>query len=222
MPGSSDSPSHYAEATLGAYRVYADQAKASWAARVHPSPFLKHFAAQLPAKARVLDYGCGIGMDLDWLARQGLRVQGVDGASDFVEEARRRCPKARIVCARFDQAKLEEAFWDAIWCAAALIHVPPAEFVRQLAKLRQALKPGGILGLSLAWGRSKRFFSEDWIPGRYFACYTKSEVRNYFKAWDLREIRVVSNKDRKGRWIQVLAMSSPCPPHFALSSSLRT
>jgi 2-polyprenyl-3-methyl-5-hydroxy-6-metoxy-1,4-benzoquinol methylase len=159
----------------------------------------------LPDAAQVLDYGCGIGVELRWMQRQGLRVEGVDGTAAFVAQARRRCPGARIRCARFETIQLPRGRYDGVWCNAALIHVPPDELQRQLQKLRAALKPSGRLALTLAWGRATRRSSRDWIPGRYLASYTMSEVAAMLHGWRLLDLRAVSNDGRAGRWLQLLA-----------------
>ena len=196
-------PISYTDRTLEAYAVYASTAIANWS-RLRPPTFLRRFARRLPARARVLDYGCGIGTDLAWLAQRGFRVDGLDGTRAFVREARRRCPSAVIRRESFEQTVLTPSFYDGIWCRASLIHVPSLEMRRQLEKLRVALKPYGWLGLTLAWGRAKQFTERDWIPGRYFAAYSKTEARAFLRGWRIDELRVVSSDGRAGRWIQIL------------------
>ena len=195
----------YAERTIAAYRAHAGKAARNWARRRGPSRFLKRFAAALPPRARVLDYGCGTGEEIAWLKNRGFRVEGVDGALEFVLRARRRCPGARILHARFERVSLSPHRYGGIWCNAALIHVPPTELARQLEKLRTALKPGGLLGLTLAWGRAKRFLRRDWIPGRYLAAYSQREAAALLKDWKTHWRKTVTGDGRGGRWIQILA-----------------
>lgn len=195
----------YAERTIAAYRAHADKAVRNWSRRRGPSRFLRRFAAVLPSGGRVLDYGCGIGSEMAWLRKRGFEAEGVDGALEFIRQARKRNPAARILHARFETVPLAAGRYDGVWCNAALIHVPPAEMPRQLAKLRAALRPGGWLGLTLAWGRAKRFLRRDWIPGRYFAAYGKEEIAVFFRGWDIRSLKTAVNDGRAGRWIQMLA-----------------
>ena len=195
----------YADRTIAAYRSGARKAIQNWRRRWKPSRFLREFTRSLPRGGAVLDYGCGIGTDMAWLSRQGFKVEGIDGSLEFVLEARRRCPDLRVAHGRFETTVLRAGQFDGIWCNAALIHVPPAVFQDQLKKLFAALKPNGILGLTLAWGRAKRFTSRDWIPGRYMAGYTKEEAIGFFRHRRLRKAHVVSGDGRQGRWIQVLA-----------------
>jgi SAM-dependent methyltransferase len=196
----------YALATIAAYRRSAKAAMASWARGRRPSRLLRRFVQMLPPAGRVLDYGCGIGLELAWMRWRGLRVEGVDGTWEFVREARRRCPGVMIRQAVFETVRLPRGAYDGIWCQAALMHVPPAALASQLDKLRCALRPGGVLGLSLAWGRAKAFSRRDWIPGRFVAAYSLAEVRQALAGWRIRELGVASSDGCQGRWIHLLAV----------------
>ena len=195
----------YAERTIAAYRVHAKKAAQNWARNWRPSRFLRSFARMLPPDGRMLDYGCGIGTDLAWLRRQGFCVEGIEGALEFVQQARKRCPGVQIRHARFRTARLPGNHYDGIWCNAALMHVPPEEFSFQLRKLKEALRPNGVLAMTLAWGSKKGFVRQDWIPGRYIAGYRKREAAVFFRGWKVRSLRVVKKDGRQGRWIQIMA-----------------
>lgn len=195
----------YADRTVAAYRLQARRAISNWSRSRRPSSFLKKFMSFLPAEAQVLDYGCGIGREMSWMGTQGFRVEGVDATLEFVLEARRRCPGVPIRHARFEGVALEPQAYDGIWCNAALMHVPPEELRRQLGKLHRAMRPGGVLGLTLAWGRRKGYTQRDWIPGRYVAGYGRREVAKLLRDWEWVELQVTSRGGRKGRWIQASA-----------------
>ncbi len=202
-------PRAYADRTIAAYRVRAGEAARNWSRIRVPSPFLREFAGLLPPGGRVLDYGCGTGAELAWLARRGFRADGVDGTLEFVLRVRRLRPGLKALHARFEAVPLGGEEYDGVWCNAALIHVPPEELAGQLEKLRRALRPGGWLALTLAWGRKKGFLRRDWIPGRYMACYSLAEARAFLKGWEARSVKVVSKGERRGRWIQLLARPRP-------------
>ncbi len=202
----SDTPSKiYAERTIAAYRLKADEAIQNWSRFKRRSRLLRQFAQALSPGAHVLDYGCGIGADMTWLKARGFQVEGLDGVLEFVEEARKRCPGARVAHVRFERVELPLARYDGIWSNAALIHVPAEEMGRQLSKLKRALKPGGLLGMTLAWGSASGFVEQDWIPGRYIVSYSKDKAVWFFRDWKVRWLKTVSNEGRKGRWIQILA-----------------
>ena len=199
----------YADRTIAAYRVHAQRAIWNWSRRARVSGLLRRFIRLVRPGGRVLDYGCGIGIDLAWIKKKGFQVEGLEGTLEFLTEARRQLPGVPLRFGRFETASLAAACYDGIWCNAALIHVPPRELAAQLKKLAKALKPGGLLGLTLTWGRIRRMIDRDWIPGRYVAAYTKPEAEAFFQGWDVRSLQVVSNDGRQGRWIQILAAARP-------------
>lgn len=57
-------------------------------AGIEPSPWVRRWAALLPAGASVLDVACGSGRHLRWFAQRGCRVTGVDRDAEAVEPLR--------------------------------------------------------------------------------------------------------------------------------------
>ena len=51
----------------------------------HPSKTLKYFAANLPKKSNVLDYGCGPGLSAEYLANLGHKVIAFDASQNMLE-----------------------------------------------------------------------------------------------------------------------------------------
>jgi SAM-dependent methyltransferase len=70
-------------------------------------------ARELPVSARILDIGCGTGVDAVWFAQRGHRVLATDTSEKMLDEARRRiesCPcevAERISVARLDLTDTE-------------------------------------------------------------------------------------------------------------------
>lgn len=111
----------------------------------------------LPAGARVLDVGCGVG---DFTARlaelagagdgpgAGGAVLGVDADPGMVAAASSRYGSDSV---RFAVARAQEldrvvpaASMDAVFSVAALHWVPAAEHPAMLAQVRRVLRPGGL------------------------------------------------------------------------------
>jgi SAM-dependent methyltransferase len=118
-----------------------------------PMDALETFVRLLGRRAAVLDAGCGPGHHAHFLSTCGHDVIGVDLSEGMLRIARRRTP--RVAFARMDMQALRfpAASFDAIWCAAAAIHVPREEIVALLRGFREVLRPDGILGVNMQVGR---------------------------------------------------------------------
>jgi SAM-dependent methyltransferase len=118
---------------------------------VDPAAFLQPLRELLPAGSRILDVGCGSGRDLVWLARRGFTMTGFERSEALaaLAEARSGCPVIRGDFRRFDFSKLSV---DGLLLVAALVHVPHGELAGVLSGILEALRPGGIVLLSLKKG----------------------------------------------------------------------
>jgi SAM-dependent methyltransferase len=102
----------------------------------------------ISAGARVLDVGCGFGLETLRLARlvaPGGLVTGCDLSSDFLAEARRRASAARVDIT-FEQAHVEalpypNQSFGVVWSERLLIYVP--DVTRAASEMRRVLRPGG-------------------------------------------------------------------------------
>ena len=97
--------------------------------------------------------------------------------------------------------------FDGIWAAASLIHLPKPVVRRLLQDLKEIVRPGGLLAATLAHGESSGFQKSGWIPGRYFSRWHKEELTSAVRhaGWDVIELMTVTNRERKGRWLNLLA-----------------
>ncbi|NOU12119.1 MAG: hypothetical protein HOO98_19190, partial [Nitrospira sp.] len=68
-------------------------------------------------------------------------------------------------------------------------------------------KLGATLAATLTYGMKSGMLTKGWMPGRYFARWKKDELaKTLHRAdWQVLSSRVVSNQERKGRWINVIA-----------------
>ena len=115
--------------------------------RRHDDDFLGGLT--LPAGARVLDVGCGVG---DFTARlatlgPGVEVLGVDADPGMVAAAARHAsPPVRFAVGRAQQLDrvVPAASMDAVFSVAALHWVPAADQPGMLAQVRRVLRAGGM------------------------------------------------------------------------------
>ncbi|MBV0913278.1 class I SAM-dependent DNA methyltransferase [Anianabacter salinae] len=131
---------------------------------------LAAFAKALTPGARVLDVGCGPGHAAAFLAAQGFAVDAIDASRGMAQIAREAYG---IEVTRSDYSMMtDEAVYDGIWAAFSLHHAPRVEMAGNLKRLFRALKPGGLLAVTLKTGEGER---RDRL-GRYTTFYAEDEI----------------------------------------------
>lgn len=194
--------------TVAVYERSVDEFLSRWGRRRYRRPpLLRRLLALLPKQARLLDLGCGAGQDARYLGQQGYRVIGLDRTGALLSFARRRFTVLPLIQADMRRLPLHRGSVDAIWAAASLIHLPKAAIRAILADLLDLVQPGGVLAATVTHGTKSRMLRRGWIPGRYFARWTKEELEKAFCAagWQVIELNVVTGQERAGRWINVMA-----------------
>nr|WP_170428817.1 class I SAM-dependent methyltransferase [Ruegeria arenilitoris] len=129
------------------------------------------FAEAVAPEGFVLDLGSGPGADSAFFQRQGLRVRALDATPAFVDYARENGVDAHL--GTFDDVA-EDAVYDGIYASFSLLHAPRAEFLRHLAAIQRALKPGGIFFLGLKLGTGEHRDEID----RYYTYFSQTEIED--------------------------------------------
>ncbi len=194
--------------TLASYTAEADLYLEHWDRRPYRiPPLLNQWAGILPRGALILDLGCGPGQDSRHLRRAGFRPVALDGTWPFLAHARKRARRLSLVMADLASLPFQTNVFDAIWAAASLIHLPKKELRPMLIVLRDLTKQGGKFGATFAHGKGEGFLTQGWIPGRYFSYWKKDELAQVLTraGWKILLLRTVCNRERKGRWLNLIA-----------------
>ncbi len=151
-------------------RFYADNAATYAQHRTGPSgERLEMFLSALQPGARILELGCGNGMDAAHMLARGFDVDATDGTPELVAEAKKRIGEhARVL--RFEALDADAAY-DAVWACASLLHVPAQTLPDVLGRIHRALRPGGVFVASFKGGAGE---GRDGM-GRYYN-YPTSEA----------------------------------------------
>lgn len=102
----------------------------------------------IPPGGIVLDAPCGTGRYFPVIAAAGCRVAGADQSAGMLAQAR-----ARAIAVRLDQVALQNLAYvrefDAVITVDAMENVPPEDWPGVLAGLHRAVRPGGVMYLTV-------------------------------------------------------------------------
>ena len=194
--------------TIDAYERSAKECIARWNRRRHRRPLLLlEWLQCLPTGGRLLDLGCGGGKDAGDLDRRGYGVVGVDRTNALLSAGRRQYPSLPLIRADLRDLPFQARSFDGLWAAASLMHLPKPVARRILADLYRLVRPGGFFAATVTYGVKSRLVTDGWVPGRYFARWKKEELARAVRraGWNILELKVVTNRERKGRWLNLLA-----------------
>jgi SAM-dependent methyltransferase len=152
---------------------------------------------------RILDAGCGSGRDSAAFARRGYEVTAFDGSAVLARLASARLG-VTVLHRTFDQVDWRDAF-DGVWACASLLHLPSGELEAALKRLTLALRPGGILFVSIKAGGF-----EGTREGRWFTDLTEAGLGGLLRsAGNLQLVRIWTTEEARPAttvaWINALA-----------------
>ena len=203
MAGPDATGATFDRATLSFYAAEAPVYTAGGAGGI--SRHLAAFADRLPPGARILELGCGGGIDADYLLGRGFDVDATDGVAEIATQAAARLG-GRVRVLRFDELDADRDY-DAVLASASLLHVPRPGLPDILRRIWRALRPGGWHLASYKGGGREgrdRF-------GRYFNYLSATEAEAFYRqvgAWqalDIAEGLGGGYDGVQGPWIRVVA-----------------
>jgi SAM-dependent methyltransferase len=171
-------------------------------ANIDPTPFLDPITRYFRAGAQVLDVGCGSGRDLLWLKNKGFTATGFELSQNLAALARQHsgCP---VIVGDFFHYDFSQISVDVILLTGALVHVPRSQLPEVMERILQALRPEGLLYVSLKEGAGEKQ-AED---GRTFVLWNDEELRSIFAALNLKVIyfsRQTSRLNSDDTWVGYL------------------
>ncbi len=101
---------------------------------------------RLAKRGKVLDIGCGRGLTLAELRRQGWETEGVELSENAAHFAR-NVLNLDVTVGGFDPTRYPDNYFDAVIIWHVLEHVP--EVMPTLGGIARILKPGGVLALAV-------------------------------------------------------------------------
>lgn len=156
-----------------------------------PNAWLARQAALLKPGLRALAVADGEGRNSVWLARQGLRVEAFDISSVGVDKARALARDAGVEVS-YRVCDCETWDWEAggydVIAAIFIQFADPAQRGRLFARMREALRPGGLL--ILQGYTPKQLEYKTGGPGVLENLYTEELLRKEFGSLQIVELEV--------------------------------
>jgi ubiquinone/menaquinone biosynthesis C-methylase UbiE len=112
----------------------------------------QEFIARLPVRSKILDCGCGPGMDSERFSHLGYNVTAIDLSDRFVKLTKARVPSATVQKMDMRNLDFPTACFDGVWASFSLLHVRASEIPKTLLGFRTVLNERGLLFAALHRG----------------------------------------------------------------------
>jgi 2-polyprenyl-3-methyl-5-hydroxy-6-metoxy-1,4-benzoquinol methylase len=117
--------------------------------------YLQKFLERVVPGGAVLSAACGAGLYDGLLVEAGHPVVGIDQSVGMLRQAREHFPLEQYPQLSYEKMGLQEmdfnAAFDGAICIDAMEHICPEDWPGILENFRKALKPGGVLYLTVDW-----------------------------------------------------------------------
>lgn len=122
-----------------------------------PSEFIDEFLLALPGK-KILDVGCGPGIDSGYMKNKGFVVTGIDLSKTMLKIAKKSFPDIKFLCKDIRKISYRKESFDGIFASCSLIHIPKEDTSKTLRKFYKILKNNGVLYTALQEGKSEETY----------------------------------------------------------------
>jgi ubiquinone/menaquinone biosynthesis C-methylase UbiE len=173
---------HIEETYDGGSREYGDYFKTP---HQFIEPERQQFVERLPAGSKILDCGCGPGMDTEKFARLGYHVTAIDISERFVSLTKDRVKTATVK--KMDMRRLEfpQASFDGVWASFSLLHIHASDIEPTLSGFKTVLRPHGLLFAAVHRGPKTQWVKTT-ISGMerdtYVQEWVQTEIEDVFRS----------------------------------------
>ncbi|MFN2343892.1 MAG: class I SAM-dependent methyltransferase [Desulfonatronovibrio sp.] len=148
--------------------------------QVDPSSFLTPLIKHLQPGSKILDIGCGSGRDMLWLKGRAFDCTGLERSPELAALARQHSCQPVIV-ADFESFNFSRMNMDGVLLIGALVHIPPKNFPLVLSNIIKALKPEGLVLITMKQGQGMQEADD----GRVFYLWGKEDLLSILKKFGL-------------------------------------
>ena len=143
--------------------------------------FIRYFAKALKPGSRILDLGCGPGIESKIFAELDFDVYGFDLSDHFIELARKQVANGHFTQGDMRNLLYEDEYFDGIFCKASLLHIPKNEIDVVLKEITRVLRKNGLLHVALKKGDDEGDITDDRYGEtitRFFSFWKEDKFRD--------------------------------------------
>jgi ubiquinone/menaquinone biosynthesis C-methylase UbiE len=148
-------------------------------------PERQQFIQRLSAGSKILDCGCGPGMDTEKFCQLGYSVTAIDLSERFVSLTKERVQRATVKKMDMRHLEFPQASFDGLWASFSLLHIRASDIEQTLSGFRTALRPHGLLFAAVHRG-PKTEWVKTTISGMerdtYVQEWVQTEIEDVFRS----------------------------------------
>jgi ubiquinone/menaquinone biosynthesis C-methylase UbiE len=148
-------------------------------------PERQQFIQRLSAGSKILDCGCGPGMDTEKFSQLGYNVTAIDLSERFVSLTKERLLTATVKKMDMRHLEFPQASFDGLWASFSLLHIRASDIEQTLSGFRTVLRPHGLLFAAVHRG-PKTEWVKTTISGMerdtYVQEWVQTEIEDVFRS----------------------------------------
>jgi len=148
-------------------------------------PERQQFIQRLSAGSKILDCGCGPGMDTEKFSQLGYNVTAIDLSERFVSLTKERVQTATVKKMDMRHLEFPQASFDGLWASFSLLHIRASDIEQTLSCFRTVLRPHGLLFAAVHRG-PKTEWVKTTISGMerdtYVQEWVQTEIEDVFRS----------------------------------------
>jgi len=120
-----------------------------------PSDNIDDFLKLIRNGGKILDVGCGPGVDVAYMTSKGFDVIGIDLSEKMLDIAKKKNPNTNFEKADIRKLNFKLNTFDGILASFSLIHIPKKDVNKTVDSFYKLLKPNGIIYIGIQEGKTQ-------------------------------------------------------------------
>lgn len=190
------------DVTVDTYNKIASNYHSSHVGRLVSQVQLDEFMSLVNPPAKVLDIGCGSGLDIKYL-KQKYIVEGIDPSEQFVRIAKYENPDAKIEIGDIVTYDLPREEYKGVWARDSIHHIKKENLPMVFKKIQESLVSGGIFYVIVREGEGEFIETEKksyYTFKRFYHLFSVNELTELAENAGF-EVVKIDHEKRSHKWL---------------------